>query len=276
MVIADPSAELLGLVRAMGDPASDEAPPAAQRAAHLLRRRFGLALPPPFVGPPSPTEAVRPARVVDGAAIAAIKWRTFGTSYRGLLPDDFLDARGVVPPATYWTGRAMVPPSRHHRLLVWGRPGTVFGYLDAGPAHPDGSGGGPDDDQDGLDEPEGPDGMHGPDGDLGALADDLGQGARRQEPTAEVGEVGEIYELYVDPCAQGHGGGAQLLEEAVTWLSAVGFDRLELSTLTANGAAQGFYEGHGWSATGRVDHVDLGVVTFDESRYARRRSGDAS
>lgn len=225
MVVSDPAAELLGLVRAQPDPAPSAASPSEQRTAHLLRRRFGLSLPPPFIGSPAAEEPVRTAGAVDGAAIAAVKWRVFGTSYRGgVLPDAFLDSREFVPPPLFWTGRAMVPPSRRHRLLVWGRPGRVFAYLDCGPAHSTGGPGEPD--------------------------------------------VGEVYELYVDPSAQGMGGGARLLDAAEVWLREAGYHRLELSTLATNPAAQAFYDRQGWSATGRVDHVDLGSVAFDEVRYA--------
>lgn len=220
MVVADPAAELLGLIRAHGDPAPAEVSATDHRAAQLIRRRFGLSLPPPFIGLPIANEPVRPARAIDGAAIAAVKYRAFGTSYRnGVLPDAFLDRRGVVPPPGYWTGRAMVPPSRRHLLLVWGRPGTVFGYLDAGPA---------------------------------------------ESST----EIGEIFELYVDPAAQGGGGGTALLADGIDRLVEVGFDRLELSTLTTNQAAQRFYAGHGWVPTGAITEVDLGIVAFREARYA--------
>lgn len=226
MVIADPSTELLGLIRATGDPAPSEPEPADRAAAHLLRRRFGLALPPPFIGQPSDAEPVRPAVAADGPAIAAVKWRTFGISYRGLLADDFLDSRGVVPSADYWVGRAMVPPSRRHGLWIWGRPGTVFGYLDAGPV------------------------VETTDADTD-------------------GAAGEVFELYVDPAAQGHGGGSKLLEVAIEHFTAVGFVRAELSTLTTNRPAQTFYERHGWTATGEVIPVDLEIVAFEEARYAR-------
>ncbi len=227
MVVADPAAELLALVRGLGDPAPAEAPPAAQHAAALIRRRFGLALPPPFAGRPSATDPVRPASAADGAAIAAVKWRVFGASYRGgVLPDTFLDDRDVVPPASFWTGRAMVPPSRRHRLLVWGRPGVVWGYADCGPVHPD-------------------------------------------DATDGWPEAGEVYELYVDPTAQGLGGGARLLQAAEAWLADAGYARCELSVLAANATAQAFYRSQGWSATGRTTHVDLGTVAFDEARYAR-------
>jgi ribosomal protein S18 acetylase RimI-like enzyme len=228
MVIADPASELVGLVRELGDPAPAEAEEPVRRRAELIRRRFGLALPPPFVAPPGPEEPVRVAAAVDGPAIAAVKWRVFGTSYRGVLPDHFLDAREVVPPASYWTGRAMVPPSRRHRLLVWGRPGSVYGYVDCGPAH----------------------------------ADDL---AGDHDPD----EAGEVWELYVDPSAHGLGGGGRLLRAAEAWLDGVGLHHQQLSVLRTNPRAQAFYRAHGWGPTGRVVPVDLGVVAFEELRYAR-------
>ena len=165
-------------------------------------------------------------RALDGAAVAAVKWRAFGTNYRGgVLPDAFLDGRDVVPPASYWVGRAMVPPSRRHRLLVWGRPGTVYGYVDCGPAHPDDAG--------------------------------------------DRSDVGEVWELYVDPAAQGLGGGARLLAAASAWLDEVGLVHQELSVLRTNPAALAFYRRQGWQPTGAVRPVDLGVVAFEELRLRR-------
>lgn len=239
MVIADPSAEVLDLVRALGDPAPSVAPAGSQRRAELVRRRFGVALPPPFAGVPAAEEPIRPAVAHDGAAIASIKWRAFGTSYRGVLPDTFLDARDVVPPASFWTGRAMVQPSRRHRLLVWGRPGRVFGYVDTGPAHPD---------------------------DLPAASGAVEAGGP--------GAVGEVYELYVDPAAQGLGGGARLLAAGAAALADAGFARLELSVMARNERAQRFYRAQGWNPTGRVVHVDLGSLAFDEARFARGSTSD--
>lgn len=133
IVIADPAAELLTLVQRSGESPA----PADRAAAALLRRRFGVALPPPFVEPTDPGDPeatpVRVAAAHDGPAIAAVKWRAFGSCYRGILPDDFLDNREVVPPAAFWIGRAAVPPSRRYSLFVLGRPGHVLGYCDAGP-----------------------------------------------------------------------------------------------------------------------------------------------
>ncbi len=228
MVVADPAAELLRLVTVHPDPPPSAATAAERRTAALIRRRFGLALPPPFASVEG-DQPVRVAVAADGPAIAAVKWRVFGANYRGgVLDDGFLDRREVVPPASFWTGRAMVPPSPRYRLWVWGRPGTVLGYLDAGPVHPE--------DQDPLDQED----------------------------------AGEVFELYVDPLAQGRGGGGLLLDAAETWFAEQGLARAELSTMATNAAAQAFYWARGWVPTGRVTPVDLGVVAFDEVRFARR------
>lgn len=226
MVIAEPSAELLALVTAGGDPAPSDAAADVVRRAALLRRRFGLSLPLPFVAPPGADEPVRVAAAVDGPAVAAVKWRVFGTSYRGILDDRFLDGRDVVPPPSFWVGRAMLPPSRNHRLFVWGRPGVVYGYADCGPVHP-------------------------------------------EDASPERPEAGEVYELYVDPVAQGRGGGRRLLEAAESWFAERSFAAMELSVLAGNEAAQAFYRAAGWEPTGAVKAVDLGVVAFDERRFTK-------
>lgn len=133
IVIADPAAELLRLVRRAGVSPG----PADRAAATLLRRRFGVSLPPPFADwtdrGGAAVAPVRPAGPADGPAIAAVKWRAFGACYRGILPDSFLDTREIVPPVSFWVGRAAVPPAHRHSLAVLGRPGQVLGYCDAGP-----------------------------------------------------------------------------------------------------------------------------------------------
>lgn len=260
MVVADPSAELLDLVRSLGDPAPATAPVHLVRRAELVRRRFGVALPPPFAAPPGPDDPIRPATAFDGAAIAAVKWRVFGTSYRGgVLPDDFLDRREVVPPPSFWVGRAMVPPSRRHRLLVWGRPGAVHGYIDTGPLHVSPGPG----EADAADLPH--------PADLPDIADtsdgsDPGPGPGSEETTSD--RIGEVYELYVDPAAQHLGGGARLLAAGREALARAGFACAELSVLSTNSVAHAFYRSQGWAPTGRIVHVDLGVVAFDEVRFS--------
>ena len=239
MVVADPATELLRLVTDPGDPPPAEPEPAALAQAQLLRRRFGLALPPPFANPPEgadPQRLVRVATPADGPAIGAVKWRAFGTNYRGgVLDDTFLDQRDVVPPASFWIGRAMVPPSRRHRLWVWGQPGTVLGYLDAGPAGP-------------VEHTDSD-----PDGEAEGVGGD--------------GGVGEVCELYVDPTAQHRGAGGALLEAAVEWFRSHQMVAVELNVLDSNPAAQKFYLAHGWTDTGRRTLVDLGIVSFVERRF---------
>ena len=101
----------------------------------LARRRFGIALPPPFVDAPRDPAAlpIRPGGAGDGAAIAALQRRSWRVSYRGLISDRFLDDLDLSYLGAYWCGRAAVSPGPRHRLLVAGRPGEVHGVVDTGP-----------------------------------------------------------------------------------------------------------------------------------------------
>lgn len=219
MVVSDPAAELLELVRAAGDPAPCRPDPAGAARAALIRRRFGLALPPPFVelaGEPR----IRPAEVTDAAAIAAVRWRSFGTDYRGVLPDRFLDDRDLVPPVSYWMER--VAARGPEGLVVWGDPGSVFGYLEHGISETD-------------------------------------------------ADHGEIFELYVDPCAQGRGGGAALLHRAIEALGEHGVAAVEVAAVAGNARAHTFYVRHGFRDTGERNRLDLGVDAVEERRFVRFR-----
>lgn len=138
MVVPDPAADLLSAVTRAGD----EPELSDRRVVALAQRRFGIAVSPPFARPlgsasRAPEIPVRVATGLDGPAIAAVKWRSYRTAYRGVLPDPFLDDLGIHPPAGYWTGRAAVPPSARHSLLVAGGRGEVHGFCDAGPARDD-------------------------------------------------------------------------------------------------------------------------------------------
>jgi len=129
-MIQDPADELLVLVRRSGDD-----PPTADRsAAALIRRRFGLSLPPPFAASPAPAEVVpvRSATVDDGPAIAAVKWRSWRLAYRGIVPDAFLADLAVVPPPHDWMRRLAERP-RRSAILVAGRSGSVVGLTEVRP-----------------------------------------------------------------------------------------------------------------------------------------------
>lgn len=130
-MIQDPTEELVAIVRRSGDDPS----PADGRAAALVRRRFGLSLPPPLAQLPTETEPV-PVRVAlpaDAVAIAMVRWRSWRHAYRGILPDRYLDDLRSNPTVAHWIGAATVAPSTRYHLVVAGRPGTVLGMGEARP-----------------------------------------------------------------------------------------------------------------------------------------------
>ncbi len=67
-----------------------------------------------------------------------MKWRSWRVAYRGVLPDAYLDRLEIDPPVGYWIGVGTMAPSRRHRVLVAGRPGTVVGMVDLRPTRDDG------------------------------------------------------------------------------------------------------------------------------------------
>ena len=77
------------------------------------------------------------------------------------------------------------------------------------------------------------------------------------------GRDGSVFALFVRPESEGKGFGSALLNEAVRWLIAQGFDRpwLEVAPGTR---AHGFYLTRGWSDTGRVSGEDI-VLSFTGS-----------
>ncbi len=232
-MIQDPSEELLALVRrSFPDPPSD----ADRSAARLVRRRFGLSLPPPFaeVAPDGDVPPVRAAVEADGTAAAAVKWRSWQVGYRGVVDDDFLDHRAEVhPSAAWWSQRAAWPPSRRHRLLVLGRPGEVHGFCDVGPYREAG----------------------------GERGDDVA------DPTGDHG--GQVCSLYVDPSGFRRGWGAALLAAGVEHLGEMGLTDLRLWVVDRNRRARAFYESQGWEADGAVAVRPFPDLTVTEVRYRR-------
>lgn len=223
-MIQDPSDELVRLVQRSGE----DPRPADRSAAALVRRRFGLALPPPFAesvattGDGSLDLPIRVAGGDDGPAIAAVKWRSWRVGYRGVVSDDLLDHLGVVPTVATWTALAASPPTPRHLLLVTGRPGAVHAFCAIGPSE--------DDDLD---------------------------------PSI----TGRIRALYVDPSLYRRGVGALLVDEALHRLGALGFVDARLWVIDRNHPARAFYETRGWEPDGATLRREFAGLTTDEVRY---------
>lgn len=136
-MIRDPLAEVLEVaVRTPDDTEPGAVDPHDAATLRLARRRFGVALPPPFVAVPAEPARlpIRPSVLGDGPAVAAVQRRAWRAHYRGLLSDEFLDGLDLGYLGGYWTGRTAVPPSPRHRLLIAGPTGEVHGMVDTGPA----------------------------------------------------------------------------------------------------------------------------------------------
>ena len=137
-MIQDPASELFAIaLRTPDDQAPDGVPTADLRVLALARRRFGLALPPPFVPAPDGEIPIRAGGGTDGPAIAVVQRRSMRARYRSVLGDDFLDRLDFSYLGALWTGLAAVPPTPRHRLLVAGRRGEVHGMVATGPARDD-------------------------------------------------------------------------------------------------------------------------------------------
>ncbi len=76
---------------------------------------------------------VRDARIADAGALAEIHVRSWQVAYRGIFPDDFLDALDVERRRRWRGNRLGNPPPRTVTLLVEAA-GDPVGFADLGPA----------------------------------------------------------------------------------------------------------------------------------------------
>ncbi|CAH2791373.1 MAG: GCN5-related N-acetyltransferase [uncultured Paraburkholderia sp.] len=66
----------------------------------------------------TPVLSLRPATVADAALIASIHSTSWRATYRGLLPDTFLDGEVTEERAAYWEARMSAPGSERRMVLI--------------------------------------------------------------------------------------------------------------------------------------------------------------
>lgn len=180
---------------------------------------------------------VRPALVSDAEPIARVHVRSWQQAYRGMVPDDYLDALSPTGRAQRLREMLSVEDGPFRTLVVCpddnGQAGEARGFAHIGPY--------------------------------------------REQGSEEIDDkVGEVLAIYVDPAWQGQGAGRALMDAAVAWQAARGRDEVRLWVLDANWKARRFYERYGFVADGATSMFGLdageGRVELPEVRYALRRS----
>jgi ribosomal protein S18 acetylase RimI-like enzyme len=185
---------------------------------------------------------VRDADVDDADAIATAHIDGWRVGYRGVVPDEYLDADEFATVRRdrwrSWTWRQFVPDSR---LFVVTLQGRVVGFGHTGPEQI---------------------AAHG-----------------IESPTAESGDArGEIYGFYLHPTAWGSGGAGALMSRCEEFMRDEGFSSAVLWVMRDNPRARAFYEKAGWHATGQestftpsnASGSSLPEVTFVVSQYEVR------
>lgn len=186
--------------------------------------------------------SVRTAHVDDADALAAAHIEGWRVGYRGLFPDQYLDAEVFASERLdrwrAWTWNEFADSS----LFVPVLDGRVVGFAHVGPERDE-----PVCDQSGTpqahDERAHERAHERADERADGLADGLvGAGDARR---------GEVYGFYLHPDAWGSGCGSALMERAETHLADGGFSTAILWVLRDNPRARRFYERQGWEPTGR-------------------------
>lgn len=76
-----------------------------------------------------PVLSLRPATLDDAALIASIHSTSWQATYRGLLPDAFLDGEVTCERAAYWEARLGAPGSERRMVLIAELGGTPVGFM---------------------------------------------------------------------------------------------------------------------------------------------------
>jgi len=96
---------------------------------------IGDADPASAPGAAGPQPAVRPARLSDAPALAAVHVRTWQATYVGIVPQRILDGLSIERREAYWRERLTVAPVRRTWVAELGA--SIVGFVSAGPARDD-------------------------------------------------------------------------------------------------------------------------------------------
>lgn len=75
---------------------------------------------------------VREATLNDAAAIAQVHVDTWRTTYRGTVPDDYLDQLSYKQRQQIWAGILSAPSSDHFTYVAEDEIGQIVGFADGG------------------------------------------------------------------------------------------------------------------------------------------------
>jgi GNAT superfamily N-acetyltransferase len=203
--------------------------------------------------------AVRRATLEDADAIGSVHVASWRAAYRGLMPDEFLDALSVEERAESWrrgfVQAAATPPDRS-AVLVTVVDGEAVGFAALGPArrHP------------AVALPGGEIRVLGEIGAIGEIGAFGEIGA-----IGEIGAFGEIVAIYLLPAQWGRGLGRELMDASLAELRGWGFTSALLWVLEGNVRARRFYESGGWQTDGAVVVAETWLpFPLREVRYVLR------
>jgi ribosomal protein S18 acetylase RimI-like enzyme len=186
---------------------------------------------------------VRDATIDDADALATAHIDGWRAGYRGVVPDEYLDAEEFATSRRdrwrAWTWQAAMPESR---MFVVSMHERVVGFGHAGPEHVDPARPAvPEPPENGGPENRGPE-SRGPEN----------RGPENRGPENRGPENrGEVYGFYVHPSAWGTGAAPALMSRCEEFLRDEGFTSAVLWVLRDNPRALAFYEKAGWRFTGQ-------------------------